>query len=99
LQASVDRQLNVLDFGACLHPLATFPSLHPNAGHVGFDLAIAIFPDTAARAIAKRFWTIHGARHAGIRQHALPTHPAIEQKSFYFFFNKNNRALNPMVAD
>jgi hypothetical protein len=72
--------------GSCRGPdilLGTGPGLHPDAGHVRFDLAMAIGADAAAGAVAQLLRAVHRARHAGRGQHALAAHPAIEQEALY----------------
>ena len=45
------------------HVLAAFPGFDPDTGHLGFDFAAAILPDTAAGPVAQGLGAVHGAGH------------------------------------
>src|ERR1700684_3847592 len=85
-------------FDAPRNAFAASVGLHPNAPHVGFDLAIAVGAHTAARAVAQGLGAIHRTGHAGRTQHALTAHAAIEQQTLDGLLDHRNRPLDAFIA-
>ena len=71
-QRIVDRLLQREDRVAALHAAAALPGLHPHAGHVRLDLAIAVGAHAAAGPVPQPLRAVHRARHAGRGEDALP---------------------------
>src|SRR5690606_15727923 len=90
----VDRRLHGPDgLTAVPHRLRAPPGFHPDAGHLRINLAMAILPDTAARAVPEPLGAVHRARHAGRGENALPAHAAVEQSALGRALNGCNRLL------
>jgi len=53
LQPIVDGLLHIEDGGALAHMARTFPGLHPDAFHLGLDLAMPVLPHPAAGPVAQ----------------------------------------------
>ena len=81
------------------HLAAALPGLHPDAGHLGIDLAMAVRPHAAAGSVAHALRAVHRAGHAGRGQDALAAHAAIEQRALDRLFDERDRPLGPFVSD
>ena len=84
---------------AAVHSPATLPSLHPDAGHVWLDLAIAVGAHPAAGTVPEPLRTIHRARHAGRGEDALPAHAAIEEQPLHPPLDEFDRRFGARIAD
>ena len=60
------------------HAPGSFPGLYPDAGHLGFDLAMPIQAHAPTWTVAQVLGTGHRAGHAGAVQDTLPTHLAVK---------------------
>ena len=74
-------------------------ALHPDAGHLGLDLAIAVVAHAAAGAVAQVLRAVHRAGHAGRGQDALAAHPAVEQEALDHPLDGGDGLLQPLIAD
>ncbi len=100
LQALVDRGLYVPHgFDAARDALTALVREHPHALHGRDHFAMAVRAHAAAGAVAQLLRAIHRAGHAGRAQHALPAHPAVEQKPLHRALDGSDRPLQPPVAD
>src|SRR5262245_1623074 len=82
LEAVVDRRAQVVDVVAPdREPVGARVGLHPDAPHLGLDLAVAVRAHAAARAVAQRLGARHRAGEAGVVQDALPAHPAVPDRA------------------
>src|SRR3954469_23783916 len=81
LEAVVDRRPELVDVrppdGELVRAVV---GLHPDAAHLGLDLAVAVRAPPAAGPVAQRLRARHGARHAGLVQDALAAHPAVPDR-------------------
>src|SRR4051794_24421551 len=96
LEPVVDRRAHVVVFLAPVlrkpgHALGALESLEPDTAHLGLDLAVPVRPNTSARPVAEGLRAVHGARHAGRVQHALPAHLAAPDRSLDRLLDERER--------
>src|SRR3954447_23924568 len=81
LEAVVDRRAEAMDVRAPDGQLlGAVVGLHPDAAHLGLDLAVAVRAHAAARAVAQRLRARHGAGQPGVVQDALAAHAAVPDR-------------------
>src|SRR6059058_2785530 len=94
LELPIHRPLQVLDMILKERQASrALPRLHPNAGLVGIDLAIAVRPDAAARPVAKILRAAHRTTQAGRMQNALAAHPAAPDRLLERLFDSEDEPL------
>src|SRR4051794_10953318 len=78
VQAVVDRRPQAVDVRSPYRQLVgALGGLQPDTAHLGLDLAVAVRPDAAARAVAQGLRAGHRAGEPGVVQDALAAHAAV----------------------
>src|SRR3954449_12577884 len=81
VQAVVDRRPQAVDVRSPYRQLVgALGGLQPDTAHLGLDLAVAVRPHAAARAVAQRLRARHRAREPGVVQDALAAHAAVPHR-------------------
>src|ERR1700744_2242103 len=99
LQLVVDRRSQLVDVAAPQRQsLRALHRLDPHAAHLRLDLAVAVGPDAAARAVAQRLGARHRARQPGVVQHALTAHAAVPDRLLDEVLERGDDALRAGVG-
>src|SRR4051794_41659758 len=99
LEPAVDRRLELEDALPLRHAGRAVPGLDPHTLHLRLHLAVPVRPHAAAGAVAHLLRAVHRARHAGLTQHALAAHPAVEEEALHVPLGGREGRIEAVVAD
>src|SRR5438093_1440300 len=97
-EAVVDGRPEVVDLLRPRQLLRALDCFQPDAAHLRLDLAAAVRPDTAARAVPQRLGAVHRARQPGRVEDALAAHLAAEDRPLDSFLDQSQDAHHATAA-